>query len=378
MSIPSGVTATVSEWRKPPTVGVVDARLDREHHPRLDRRVVAQVEERRLVVAQADRVAGVLAPVRQQVVLLEVAHHRAVDVGARDARAERGEGDLLRGDGVVEEPARLVARRPDDHGPLELGVVAPDRRARLRDEHVAHLELDVVGDRVRPGAAQADLAPVAGRRAVGRALLPAEAIAERLQHRQCRLVARPQARLGLRGAGPGVLLQQPVRVLAPASALADERELVLALSRHHPLDGVGKERDGARRRLAEGRALVAEDSRVAVLIRADRALDAHVGEHPPQDQHRMLEARILGVGLDPLERRFRAHPLDLEFGHEHHHLAACALRIDDRSLRGEEAEGREVLDVVLIEEDAARESRTPRRLRQSLTPPPQLFRSGMP
>ena len=103
-------------------------------------RVVADVEERRLVVAQADRVADVLAPVRQQVVLLEVAQHGAVDVGARDAGPERRERDLLRGDGVVEEPAHLVRRLADDHRALELGVVAPDGRARLGDEHVAFLE----------------------------------------------------------------------------------------------------------------------------------------------------------------------------------------------------------------------------------------------
>ena len=41
--------------------------------------------------------------------LLEVAHHGAVDVGAGDARPERVERDLLRRDRVVEEPAHLVA-----------------------------------------------------------------------------------------------------------------------------------------------------------------------------------------------------------------------------------------------------------------------------
>ena len=63
------------------------------------------------MVAEADRVAGVLAPVAKQVVLLEVAHDSAVDVGAGDAGAERGEGDLLRSDGVVEEAAHLVRRQ---------------------------------------------------------------------------------------------------------------------------------------------------------------------------------------------------------------------------------------------------------------------------
>ena len=94
--------------------------------------------------------AGVLAPVPEQVVLLEVAQHGGVHVGARRTGPDRIEGDALRGDGVVEEVPHLVGGRADDQRPLEFGVVAPDRRARLRHEHVAFPELDVVRDRVRP------------------------------------------------------------------------------------------------------------------------------------------------------------------------------------------------------------------------------------
>src|SRR5262245_44797301 len=43
-------------------VALVDPRLDREHHALLDGCVVAEVEERRLVVAEPDAVADVLAP----------------------------------------------------------------------------------------------------------------------------------------------------------------------------------------------------------------------------------------------------------------------------------------------------------------------------
>ena len=53
-------------------VGLVEPRLDREDHARLDGCVVADVEEGCLVVAQADRVPDVLAPVGQQAVVLEV------------------------------------------------------------------------------------------------------------------------------------------------------------------------------------------------------------------------------------------------------------------------------------------------------------------
>ena len=198
--------------------------------------MIADVEERRLVVAQADRVSGVLAPVRQQVVALEVAQHGAVDVGAGDAGTKRIECRPLGGDGVVEEAPHLVCRRADHHRPLELGVVAPHRCSGLRDEHVALLELDVVRDRVRPGAAPPDLPAIAGLHAVGRSELAAEGIAERLQHRERRFAPRTQARLRLCHARAGVFLQQAVCVCAPARALSDESDLGLALPRDHALD----------------------------------------------------------------------------------------------------------------------------------------------
>ena len=47
---------------------------------------------------------------------------------------------------------------------------------------------------------------------------------------------------------------------------------------------------------------------------------------------------------------------------------------DDGPLRREEAEGREVLDVVLIEEDVAREACAPHLLEQPLATRLQLFR----
>ncbi len=229
-----------------------------------------------------------------------------------------------------------------------------------------------MGDRVRPRAAPADLAAVAGGRAVGRGLLAPVPVAERLQHRERRLVPCPEARLGLGHAGSRVLLQQPVCVLAPARALPDQPDLVLALPHHHGLDHGRDRRHRARRRLAQRRALVAEDARVAVLVGADRALDAEVGEHAPEDPHRMLCPGVLGVRLDALERRLGAHPLDLELGYEHGHLPRRALREDDRTLRREEAEAREVLDVAGVEEDVARQAFTPHVLEQSLAPRLQL------
>ena len=266
---------------------------------------------------------------------------------------ERGEGHLLGGDRVVEEAAHLVGRRADDHRALELGVVAPDRRARLGDEDVALLELDVVGDRVRPGAAQADLAAVAGRDAVGGRLLAAVRAVERLQHRERRLVSRPQARLGLGRSGPRVLLQQAVGVLAPARALADQADLGLALAHHHALDERRERENGLPRDLAQRRALVAEDARIAVLVGAGGAGDPELPQHAGQDPQRMLDPRVLRVRLDPLEGGLRAHPLDLELGHEGGEVAGRVADDGDRPLGREEVEAGEVADVVVAEEREA-------------------------
>ena len=100
----------------------------------------------------------------------------------------------------------------------------------------------------------------------------------------------------------------------------------LALSGHHPLDRRLERRDRAAGHLAERRTLVPEDPRVAVLVDADPTGDAEVAEDAAQDPHRVLGARVLGIGLDVLERRLGAHALDLELRDEHGRLpvALCA------------------------------------------------------
>ena len=48
----------------------------------------------------------------------------------------------------VEQPFLLGRGIADEHRPLELREVAPDRRACTRDEHVAGLEHEVSGESV--------------------------------------------------------------------------------------------------------------------------------------------------------------------------------------------------------------------------------------
>ncbi len=229
-------------------------------------------------------------------------------------------------------------------------------------------------DRVRPGAATADLAAVAGGGAVLRAELAGVVRPERREHRQRRLVAGPQAGLCLGRTRHGVLLEQPVGVLAPACALPDQLDLGLALPGHRALDHVRQRRDARAGHLGERRALVAEDPRVAVGVGADPVPDPQVGEHACPDQHRVLGARVLGVRLDPVETRLLPRALDLELRHEDSHLAGHVLREGDRPLVRQEAEAGRVLDVGLVEEDDAAQALRAGVLEQALAPLRELGR----
>ena len=159
---------------------------------------------------------------------------------------------------------------------------------------------------------------------------------------------------------------------APAPALADERDLALALARHHALDDVAQRSDRGARRVAECRPLVAEQTGVAVLVGADRIPDPEVGQDSRKDRHRVLDPRVLGIGLDPRERGLGARALHLELRHEDRRLAADALGVDHRPLIREEPEAGEVLDVIRTEEDVAGQALPPNVLEQPFAPLLQL------
>jgi hypothetical protein len=168
----------------------VEARLDREHHAGSDLGVVARVEERPLVVAQADRVPGVVAPVRPERVLLEGRPHGSVDIRAGPTRADRVERDVLELNHMREHPFLLGGRIADEHRSLELGEVAPDRRACARHEHVALLEHEVPGERMRDRGVASDLPPIPGVSAAREEALRPVDLTDRVEHREGGLVAR--------------------------------------------------------------------------------------------------------------------------------------------------------------------------------------------
>src|SRR4029079_14315029 len=68
-----------------------------------------------------------------------------------------------------------------------------------------------------------------------------------------------------------IALEQPVREIAPADALADECDLRLGLDCQLALDLLGDAYDGRAGQLGERGAAVAEDPRIAVLVGADRS-----------------------------------------------------------------------------------------------------------
>ena len=115
----------------------------------------------------------------------------------------------------------LVARRPDHHRPLELRVVTPHRRRRSRHQHVARLEDDVVRERVRDRSVPADLAAVAGDRAVE----PLDSARDRAARSRRASRRSPPSTRGVSTSvsetpGPRVPLQERVREIRPLAALA--------------------------------------------------------------------------------------------------------------------------------------------------------------
>ena len=146
-----------------------------------------------------------------------------------------------------------------------------------------------------------------------------------------------------------------MRVGAPLSALPDQGDLGLALANHQALDERRQPHHRLPGDLAQRRPLVAEDPRIAVLV-GPGGRHSHVAQYPRQQQHRVLEPRILGIGLDPLELGLGADALDLELGHEDRQLAGPVPDHRHRALGREEPESREVANVVLAEQHPPRQT----------------------
>ncbi len=91
------------------------------------------------------------------------------------------------------------------------------------------------------------------------------------------------------------------------------------------------------------------------MVGPERTVDSHVRENASEDAHRMVPARILRIGLHALERGLGPDPVDFELGDEHRQVTRRVRDNGDGPLGREEAEAREVPDVVLVEEDATRE-----------------------
>ena len=273
------------------------------------------------------------------------------------------------------EHARLVdGGLADHHRPLELGEVAPDGCARSGDEDVSLLEHDVARERVRDGGVAADL-PAVARVRTGRedALSPVDR-PDRVEHGERRLVRSARRDLGLGDTGSCVALQQRVREIAPAHALADQPDLGLRLDRHLLLDLLDDAYDGRSRQLAESRAAIAEDPRIPVLVGADLPLYTHRLERCRDRHFRPGVARKFEVVLDAVERRVALRVLDLEARDDERALSVRVEDEGDRPLRRHEGEARVVEDVVRVEENDARQPLFGKSLEQCVAPRSVLVR----
>ena len=146
----------------------------------------------------------------------------------------------------------LLGRRPaDHHRPLELRQIAPDRCGRAGDEDVALLEGDVRSQCVGNRGIGPDLPAIAGARPFEERVLRAIERADRVEHRQRRLVARALRHFHLGHAGAGVALQENMRKVAPLRALPDEGNLGRALHRQLIFDEGGDLLRGGSRQLGQ-------------------------------------------------------------------------------------------------------------------------------
>ena len=219
------------------------------------------------------------------------------------------------------------------------------------------------GEGVRDRGVAPDLAAIAGMRAAREEALGAVDLADRVEHREGRLVRRALRHLGLRDARARVALEQPMREVPPPAALADQRDLGLGLDRHLLLDLRRDSDDGRSRELAERRPAVAEDPRVAVLVGADLPGQAEGGQRGLDGVLGARVAGVLEIVLDAVEHRLRLGVLDLEAGDDERSLSLAAQDERDRPLGRSEREARVVEDVVGIEENDR--PRAPRARRRS-------------
>ncbi len=146
-----------------------------------------------------------------------------------------------------------------------------------------------------------------------------------------------------------------MREVAPAAALADQRDLGLGLDRHLLLDLGRDSHDRCSRELAERRPAVPEDPGVAVLVGPDLSTHSERRQSRLESDLGAWIAGVLEVVLDTVEHRLGLGVLDLEPGNDERSLPLAAQDERDRPLGRREREARVVEDVVGIEEDDPRD-----------------------
>lgn len=176
---------------------------------------------------------------------------------------------------------------------------------------------------------------------------------KRLYHHERRFLTGPQADFSLGETGTGVSLEQAVREVGPFGALLQERDLSRAFDHHHVLNKRCNRHHGHIRYLAQRRATITEDPRIAIVIRADPLADAHIGQHAGEDMHRMRLVWIFHIVLYALKPCLLTGVLQLQPGDEHRALAFGVHDECDRSFRRDKGKAGEVVDVRAVKQDDA-------------------------
>ncbi len=112
--------------------------------------------------------------------------------------------------------------------------------------------------------------------------------------------------------------------------------------------------------LAERRTAIAENPRIAVVVRRDLGVGvadhAHVADQPLERFGRVRIVRVLDVVIDPVDQRVGFGVLAFEPGHEQAAFAARAHDEGNRALGRDEGESAVVEDVGAVEQHDARQT----------------------
>lgn len=218
------------ESAKPPHI---KPRFDGDDHAGTDRRVIAPVEERRLMAEEPDAVPRVMADIFGKPFLRKIVLHGFIDGRKGNAGFNRGEGDLLRLVHVAEKFFLLLGNRFDEHGSFQFADVAEDAGAGAGHQRVPFGKNNILRDRMREGGFGPDLPAEGGD---DRGPMGFVVSSKRFDHRQGCFHGRPVGDFHFAQAGLRIILQQAMGHIRPAAGFPDQPDLIFGFDITHFFD----------------------------------------------------------------------------------------------------------------------------------------------